>query len=260
VAKTNQKSADKDDPPHSNPAYLVSLGDSVAAGDGLPVTGPGSLATVCAQSNEAYASLVAQARHLTLKQFACSGATVAHGVLGSQAAGGQQVPPQLTAATPYIQDSDVLITIGANDVKWASTVYACATSDCGTAGQLSAFEQNLSRLNTNLTTLAQDLHNLHPRKVVFNTYYPLLNSTDTCLASRGITADKISWVNARESDLNTAITKIAEKYKYQSVAVNFSGHLLCDSDPWIQSLNDPAPLHPTAAGQAGIATQDERTL
>ena len=161
-------------PQHSgpDPAYLVSLGDSVAAGAGLPIASSDSLASLCRQSSEAY-------------------------------------PAQLS---------------------------------------------------TNLATMLQTLHAHHPRKVVLNTYYPLLNDTDTCLSNRGITAGKIQWVNMREAELNATISAAAKKYGDQAVASSFSGHLLCDVDPWVQALSDPAPLHPTAAGQASIAARDAQAL
>ena len=246
--------------PGSDPAYLVSLGDSVAAGAGLPIASSDSLASLCRQSSEAYPVLVAKAKSLTLKQFACSGATVTAGVLGPQPVGGQSVSSQLTAAAPYLKDSDVLVTIGANDVSWAQQLYTCATTQCETPSNLAAFQQNLGKLSTNLATMLQTLHAHHPRKVVLNTYYPLINDTDTCLSNRGITASKIQWVNAREAELNAAINTAAEKYGDQIVTTRFSGHLLCDAEPWIQTLSDPAPLHPTAAGQAAIAARDALAL
>jgi lysophospholipase L1-like esterase len=240
--------------------YLVSMGDSVAAGDGLPVTSSDNLAIECGQSNDAYPFLVAQAKGLALKQFACSGATVSSGILKSQQVEGQSLQPQLTAASPYLKNSDIVITIGANDVDWEQELYACATSDCGTTSNMTLFQQNLSQLSANLATMLQTIHSLHPRRVLLNTYYPLLNNTDTCLASQGITAGKIQWVNDREAELNAAINSAAKEFNYQTVLITFAGHLLCDTDPWIQGLSSAAPLHPTTAGQADIAGLDENAL
>ena len=45
-----------------------------------------------------------------------------------------------------------------------------------------------------------------------------------------------------------------------SVRPDFSGHQLCDPAPYVQGLHDPAPFHPTAAGELDIALADEHAL
>jgi len=94
---------------------------------------------------------------------------------------------------------------------------------------------------------------------VVNTYYSLLTNGDTCLARLGITSPEVHFINNKEAQLNAAIAAAAEG-KATVVAIDFAGHMLCDSQPWIQSVTDPAPLHPTAAGQQRIATQDAKVL
>lgn len=242
------------------PAYLVSLGDSVAAGAGLPITGTDSTATVCGQSSSAYPYLVARAKNLRLQQFACSGATIPVGILGPQTAEGQSLSPQLNAAIPYLPGSDVLITIGANDVDWVNELRACMSTNCETASNSVAFQQKLGQLKTSLDSMLQDVQSHHPRKIILNTYYQLISKSDTCLADHGTTPGKIAWVNSQEAALNQTIANAAKAHDSQVVDISFSGHLLCSADPWIQSLSDPAPLHPTAAGQAQIAAQDIRVL
>ena len=45
-----------------------------------------------------------------------------------------------------------------------------------------------------------------------------------------------------------------------TVRPDFTGHALCDPDSYVQGLRDPAPFHPTAAGELAIALADEQAL
>lgn len=238
---------------------LVSLGDSVAAGDGLPENNTAQ-ASLCNQSLEAYPYLVAESLHMSIHQFACSGAETSAGILGVQEIGTQTVTPQLQEAKPYIPGNDVVITIGANDVGWSSFLTSCAESDCASAANLALFQGRLTNLQSQLSTLLQDIAALHPHLVVLNTYYSIVSSSDTCQQQYGITTSKITWVNARETSLNETIVSAAQKYHDKYALVTFNGHDICSPDPWIQSLSSAAPLHPTSDGQSNIATLDEAEL
>jgi lysophospholipase L1-like esterase len=238
---------------------LVSMGDSVAAGDGLTENST-TQAALCHQSIEAYPYLVAQSLHAQLHQFACSGAQITAGILQPQIVGAQSVPAQLQTATPYIAGNDVVITIGANDVGWDSFLTACAESNCVTSANQATFNARLTTLQSNLDTMLQKIAALHPHAVVVNTYYSLIANTDTCLQSYDITSAKIAWVNTQEASLNTAIITAAQKYHDKFATVTFSGHGICSSDPWMQGLSGSAPLHPTFEGQYNIATLDAAQL
>jgi lysophospholipase L1-like esterase len=238
---------------------LVSMGDSVAAGDGLPEA-PGNLASLCHQSVEAYPYLVASNLNLQLHQFACSGAQVSDGILQAQTVGSQSVTPQFEAAKPYLPHSNVIITIGANDVNWDSFLISCAQSNCQTPANLALFQSRLTSLQSNLNILLSDIAAQHPHTVLLNTYYSIIANNDTCLQQFRVTNASIAWVNAREADLNAAIVATAEAHHDRYATVTFSGHGLCDPDPWVQGLSGAAPLHPTYEGQDNIATLDEAAL
>lgn len=243
----------------SEPRPLVSLGDSVAAGDGLPEDS-GSVASLCHQSVEAYPHLVASNLTMQLHQFACSGAQVSAGILQAQTVGTQSVAPQLDAATPYLPGSDVVITIGANDVDWDNFLITCAQSDCQTPANLTLFQTRLANLQTELNTMLSDIASHHPHTVLLNTYYSIINNSDTCLQQFNINPTSIAWVNAREADLNTTIVAAAEQHHDLYATNTFAGHGLCSSDSWVQGLSGAAPLHPTYEGQFSIATTDETVL
>lgn len=238
---------------------LVSLGDSVAAGDGLPESS-GSLAASCHQSVQAYPYLVASDLNLKLDQFACSGALTTTGILQPQTVGQQIITAQLAAATPYIRNSDVVITIGANDIDWSSFLITCARTNCQTAANRTLLQMRLANLQTNLDSLLGKLALLHPHEVLLNTYYSIINNSDTCLQQFGVSQNSITWVNSSEANLNNTIVSAAKIYHDRYTTITFAGHGLCSSDPWVQGLSATAPLHPTYEGQYNISTIDEAML
>jgi hypothetical protein len=52
----------------------------------------------------------------------------------------------------------------------------------------------------------------------------------------------------------------AKTFDFAVATPNFSGHELCTSQPWVQNLTDPAPLHPNAAGGLAIAAADQLVM
>ena len=132
---------------------LVVLGDSVASGEGIyygfqydPATGlwngPANPDPtwdppypLCHQSRFAYGHLIANALDAKLASFACSGASYANGIAAPQLdsavtlrpaqfgdyATGTDLNPDYDAATP----DAVVVTLGANDVKFVQIITAC---------------------------------------------------------------------------------------------------------------------------------------
>src|SRR2546429_223401 len=73
----------------------VVLGDSTAAGEGLPVaTRSSALTRACGRSQDSYAEDLAAVNGWRGLNLACSSATIAHGLLGPQDRGGKVSPPQ----------------------------------------------------------------------------------------------------------------------------------------------------------------------
>jgi lysophospholipase L1-like esterase len=230
--------------------YVVSLGDSVAAGAGL--SGDRRQSFGCDQASHAFPILLSQQLHQPYQQFACSGATVANGP--------NTLQTQYKSAQTYLAGSDVVVYAGANDSGWRELLTSCAQQDCVTPTNDAAITARLQTLHTNLTLLLQQIQQAKPHRLVVNTYYSLLAAGDTCAAGYGITPEKLAFINQKEAQLNAIITAAATDAHAVLVAVDFSGHTLCSTDPWVQGVTDPAPLHPTATGQQQIATQDATVL
>jgi len=235
-------------------SYIVSLGDSVAAGAGLSDTGgrkPGD----CDVSEKAYPTLLGKQLHKSVEQFACSGATIS-----AQTSANNLLKTQYKAAKQFLPDSDVVVYAGANDIGWLQLLSSCVQTDCATDDTSAALLAKLPTLQADMTALLTQLQQSAPHRIVVNTYYNLLEPTDTCFAGAGVTPDEVGFIAAQEGLFNTAIGLAATQLNIPTVAVDFSGHSLCSEQPWIQGVADRAPLHPNALGQQQIAAQDAAVL
>jgi hypothetical protein len=52
----------------------------------------------------------------------------------------------------------------------------------------------------------------------------------------------------------------AQVFGFTAVDPPFAGHQLCSAGSYVQGPGDPAPLHPTAAGELVIALADQQAL
>jgi lysophospholipase L1-like esterase len=232
------------------PAEYVALGDSVAAGIGLPV---GTYTTArdkqCGRSSAGYPNLVADALDLELTNAACSGAT-AGDLITKQSVEGPNIPAQLDTAFAGGTPKLITITAGANDVLWNRYVQACLASDCT---GLSTFPSVAKlKLNAALADIYLRSHGNPPTVILTGYYNPF---SGACAAQYPqITSTEINWLINQNIKLNQAIREAANNYSFvRFVPIDFNGHGMCAADPWVQKLSDPAPVHPTARGQAAIA-------
>jgi lysophospholipase L1-like esterase len=229
------------------PKTYFALGDSIAAGAGLPLVDNATLGDIrCRRSSQAYPQLVAANRGLTLYHLACSGAT-SDDVLS-------QLNTAFAAGTPEL----ITITVGANDANWVDYLRQCYSSNCDTTANTAAIKADLVVLQGKLQTIFQTIqtrssNGLPPQVVMTGYSNPVSNY---CIGRQNYaTKSEIKWLNARRDDLNKTIRSVVNQYTYASYAsTNFDGHALCASDSWVQQISDPAPLHPTAQGQQLITT------
>ena len=238
--------------------YLVSLGDSVAAGDGLPA-GSSPEDQACGRSDLAYPVLLAKQLKLPLLQYACSGASVPAGLTGEQVTATVTLPAQIEAAKPHLRGNVVVLTIGANDVGWSDLLLRCLQTACDDPAAV--YTQSINDLIKNLDDALAQIQAQKPAKLLLNTYYHPVESTDACLATFGISSAKVAWVLDREAELNRIVTTQAEKHGGTAVTLDFKGHELCNLvNSYIQGPSAVSPLHPTASGQQRIAQQDAAAL
>lgn len=242
-------------PPTTKGAYAA-LGDSVAAGLGLPTS---SSATPndfqCGRSTQGYPNRVANSLGMPLINASCSGAT-AGDLVTSQGVSGPNLPAQLATAFASGTPKLISITAGANDAHWASFIRTCYTTNCNTTTTTTIADGYLALLRAKLTYALGDIYTRsggNPPKVVVTGYYNPVSAGCATL-QQNITPAEITWITNETNALNQTIRNSAAQYSFATyVPISFAGHDICTSNSWVQDFNDPAPFHPTAAGQAAIA-------
>jgi len=241
----------------------VVMGDSTAAGAGLPSVAHASTADrSCGRSSQSYALDLANVNGWKALNLACDSATIAHGLLGPQKQGTQQIPPQIDSADRVKDPAVVIVSVGADDLQWSAILeYCAATTQCDSRASNAYFQQKLAQFSTDYLQLLIQLGSLpgHPR-VIINRYYDPFGSDVSCITQRGLTPAKVSTVQTWLLALNEVLAKGAAQFGFLSPQPSFAGHTLCSPLPYVQGLGDAAPFHPTALGQLAIALADEAAL
>jgi hypothetical protein len=242
----------------------VVIGDSTAAAVGNPaVPNASPLDQACGRSSVSYAADLATVNNWNVLNLACSSATIQNGLLGAQILNnGQVVPPQLAEAERATHAKVIIVSVGADDVEWSIMTRLCvASAVCNDKVSSAYFSQLLSAFTTSYYQLLGDLVNLPGSPAVLvNEYYSPFGPNIGCLAKYGLTAAKEKVLLARLGQLNTVLAQGAQTFGFGVADPPFTGHELCAAEPYVQGPGDPAPLHPTAAGELAIALADQQVL
>jgi lysophospholipase L1-like esterase len=253
------------DTPPADPGpdpQIVVVGDSTAAGLGLrPVKHAAEADTACRRSTDSYAAALSRTNGWSVTNLACSGATIEQGLLGQQRAGSVTLPAQLD--TRQAGDADVvLVSVGANDLHWTDILRACAVaSSCNDRAARAYFQQQLAAFSSDYLQLLGRLQTLPNRPlVIVNLYYDPFVDDGDCLAGVGIDSGKIASLKTELDAMNSILEQGAKAASFATAHPDFGGHGVCSDEPYVQGLADPAPFHPTAAGELAIALTDENAL
>jgi lysophospholipase L1-like esterase len=241
----------------------IVMGDSTAAGLGgppVPEATPGDEA--CERSSFAFARTLGRVNDWNVDNLGCSGATIEHGVLGPQIAGGRRLPPQLAVAKRATAAEVVIVNVGANDMQWSTLVFLCgAAESCDDRALTRFFQRSLASFTQDYYELLRQLATLPGDPLVLiNRYYAPFDPQLECLDGLGLTREKVEVLLDRLATVNQVLARGAETFGYRSVQPDFGGHELCTDQSYVQGPDDPAPLHPNARGQLVIALADERAL
>jgi lysophospholipase L1-like esterase len=229
-------------PAHAAPVvHYVALGDSYSSGVGAGAYTDESGA--CDRSPNAYPALWAAANSPTsYVSAACSGATTT-----------SVIDTQLAALRP--STTLVSVTVGGNDVGFASYMTACllqGTGECVRVVQ--AFEDIArTRLSGSLDSVYDAISERAPQARVIVLGYPSLYQLDTfCVDLSSTSRSKINEIGNLVDDITSEAAR-RHGFTFVDVRSTFIGHQLCSADGWLHGLSLPdvrQSYHPTAAGQA----------
>ena len=248
--------------------HYVALGDSYAAGPGIPTQHGTPLG--CDRSDHNYASLTAKALHIRkFTDATCGGARTVHMTQSQQVTYGV-APPQFDALT---KDTDlVTVTIGGNDIGFGEILATCGAlagqDPTGNPCQRHYAATGTDELAQRVTALAPKVravlagiraHSPHARVLVVG-YLRILPAQGTCLPTVPFAAGDAPYFDSVEQLLNKTVAAEARKAGDRFVdpyAWSF-GHDACQEPgrKWVEGLvpqSPAAPMHPNATGMAVVA-------
>jgi len=246
---------------------VVSIGDSVASGEGNPDgAGPSWLERRCHRSLRSGAAVAARAvelgdRHsvITLVPLACSGATIDRGLLGAY--GGIEEDPRRGPLEPQVDVAlglerpieALLLSVGANDVHFGALVRFCsATRNCAdrrfdprhpggesddvaapTAAQVT--QGSLEQLARGYDALARRLAGrVEPQRVIAVEYFDPLRDAQGAICEHalpGVSLDEARWAEANVlAPLNAELRAAAARHGWRivgGVTEAFRRHGIC---------------------------------
>ncbi|ANZ13978.1 SGNH/GDSL hydrolase family protein [Streptomyces noursei] len=252
----------------------VALGDSYAAGAGVPAQSAG----LCLRSDRNYGHLVAAA--LSPSSYVdktCAGAKVGALTTAQTDLGIVVNGPQLDAVTP--DTSLITLTLGGNnlgtsDVGFVDVVVACSalslTNPFG-APCRNFYGDTLSRrLDSAAAQLTDGLRKLSakaPKAKVVVVGYPAVLPDDptTCVGQMPVTTGDLRFLRSVMGELNEKVerTATAAGATYVDTLGPTKGHDSCSASRWIEGLlptSPAAPLHPNARGERAMADAVLRAL
>jgi lysophospholipase L1-like esterase len=211
----------------------VALGDSYSSGVGAP-----GLSGLCLQSQQSYAPRWAEAHQASFFFAACAGAVT------------DNVRDFQIWALNSRTDA-VTITIGGNDVGFASTMITCTFGS--TPSCLDSIDQGReyaqSTLIGDLDATYAAIHRRAAKAQVYVLGYPRLFEETSCPG--GLSLTKRRALNQAADELSDLIAGrvSAAGFTYVDVRGAFAGHGICGSTPWINDFSVSVnAFHPNAAG------------
>lgn len=241
----------------------VALGDSYAAGPGIPIqnsTPPG-----CGRSDQNYPAQLARWLDVaTFHDVTCSGATTVHMVNPQQVAGGPN-PPQLDALSA--KTDLVTLTIGGNDIGFGEILARCgqegakdpAGTPCRQYYTRSGRDVLADRVAAVAPKITQTLDGITKRaphaKILVVGYLRILPPHTGCWPSVPFAAGDTAYFDTVERALNTTIATATQAAGAHFVDPYYFSlnHDACQPPErrWVEPLQpaSPAtPIHPNAAG------------
>ncbi|WP_051580557.1 GDSL-type esterase/lipase family protein [Pseudonocardia acaciae] len=250
------------------------IGDSRASRvGGPPVPGADAADTACERSADSLAVELGLLGSKKVLNLACSGASIAQGLRGSQPVRDTQVPPQVGLLKQVRGLEFVVVAVGPNDLYWQDFLQYCY-SQAGCDDRLTAgeFGYRLAGFDQDYAGLLRDLNDLpdRPKVVIMTSYDPFATDAGAdCPDVRGpvqfpgLDQHKIDLLRERNTQLNATLEAGAQKYGFTVARPEVTP--LCarpvdGGGPDLQGLRDPRPFHPTAVGELRMAAAAAQAL
>jgi len=252
---------------------VVGLGDSYSSGEG---NDPFDVGTAVFEKKKrldgCHRSQASWERQIGVTQpnhLACSGAVIANLTLTGQERIAPDNVPQvqrlrsieksLEATGKHVDD--VVLTIGGNDIGFASIFGDCFVREC--LAHFDKNERDVRNLRVPLDRALAAIMRAAPSAKVILVGYPRLfpGQQSGNVACGWLTPRERERANALAADLNVVEHQAANDTgaTFVSVADALDGHELCSADSWVFPLNplvygaDQRQAHPIYPGQAAIA-------
>lgn len=250
---------------HAVSGRYVALGDSYAAGPGIPKLRISS--GLCARSTNNYPSLVAAAlAPSTFRDVSCSGAKTVH-MTSRQ----HNNPPQLDALTPDTRV--VTVTIGGNDADFFQVLTTCAVggvldpngAPCQktyTRGGTDALDARVDATMPKVGEVLRGIRERAPQAAVFLVGYPavLPDAKEKCAMNIPLGRGDVPYLNGKIQRFNRGLADqaAANGAIFVDTYTPSIGREACQAAGvrWIEGIEDvqgAIPVHPNARGMAGIA-------
>ncbi len=250
------------------------IGDSrVSRVGGPPVSDATAEDAACGRSADSLAVELRQLRSANVLNLACSGASIAEGLRGSQVSADVQVPAQIGRLKQVRGLEFVVVAVGPNDLYWSDFLRYCysqvSCDDRLTAGEfayrLAGFDQDYAGLLRDLNDLAD-----RPRVIIMTSYDPFAEDAHAdCPDVRGpaelpgLDQHKIDLLRDRNAQLNAVLLAGAQKYGFTIARPEITALCAQPGDglgPDLQGLRDPRPFHPTGVGSLRLAASVAQAL
>ncbi len=252
------------------PPAWAALGDSYTSGPLIPnqITDPPG----CLRSDHDYPHLAAAALGFSLSDVSCSGATVADMTRVQSTVGGPN-PPQLSAVAP--NDRVVTVSIGGNDIDFRGIIENCIAASpwgptrVGTTCRAyydrsghDVIAAEIRALRPRTSIMLARIHAVAPNAAVFLIGYPSILPAEGsgCWPRVPLTAKDVPYLRLKELQLNGMLASVAAAHRviFVNTYVPSEPHNACTAESvrWIEPIVPHAmafPIHPNAAGEAGMA-------
>ncbi|MFE0172146.1 SGNH/GDSL hydrolase family protein [Streptomyces sp. NPDC059002] len=255
------------------PLRYVALGDSYSAGSGVLPLDPAA-PLICARTSKNYPHLIAASTGATLKDVTCGGAQTKDFTQSPYPG----VAPQFDALSA---DTDlVTLTIGGNDNNtFISAILACGSAGIATGGQGSpcktlygnSFKDQIdTKTYPALKAALNEIKTRSPKAKVAILGYPWITPAQAvpgCFAKMPIAEGDVPYLRDLQAHLNGAAERAAGESgaTFVDMAAASDAHDACRpaDQRWIEPVlfgTDYVPVHPNAAGEAGMAEHTSKVL